>query len=238
MKFVFAAIGLCLCLVGSGGFLFPVQTIDRLTARMTSRQVSQGKSVTLRGELFYQRNGNMLTRLTYPKELIILANRLGETRVYDPGQNTVILYQNPLFSTQTTQLAVFLTGNATDMGLTHIGYVQKKTSYAKNLFVTDWALKQPDKKALIQRVRLVYSGSDPIYMHYTDGNDRILRKVFYANYQTIGARRFPTSTTDIVYEKGDSSVTKTTYGDFRLNQQAQSPYFQYGIPANAKIQRS
>lgn len=221
-----------LCL---SSFLSPQQTIDRLSAQMTTRQVQQGKSVTIKGELFYQRNGNMVTRFSYPKEVIILANKLGETRIYDPKANSVMRLQNAMFGTQTTQLAYFLTANTTDMGLNNIGFVQEKVSNNKGLLVTDWKPKTTDKKALIQRVRVVYNGTNPIYMHYADADQKIIRKVYYSGYQTIGSRPFPTSTTEITYEKGDSTVSKTTYANFQVNQQANSPYFNYTIPASAKI---
>jgi len=215
----------------------PQQSVEKLSARMTSRQVQQGKSVTIQGEVFYQRNGNLLTRFSFPKELIILSNKLGETRIYDPKQNSVMRIQNALFSTQTTQLAYFLNGSTADMGLTSIGYVQDRAGNERNLYVTEWKLKQADKKALIQRVKVVYNGTSPIYMHYTDAAGKVLRKVYYSGYQTIGDRPFPTQTTEIVYDKGDSTVSRTSYTDFRVNQQASSQYFSFTIPANANVQQ-
>ncbi|WP_266364548.1 LolA family protein [Tellurirhabdus rosea] len=218
-------------------FFSPSQTIERLAVQLTTRQVAQGKSVTIRGELFYQRSGDLVTHFTYPKEMVILANKFGETRIYDPKANAVMRVQNAMFGTQTTQLSYFLSGATADMGLSQIGFVQKKTSTAKGLLVTDWKPKTADKKALIQRVRVVYNGLNPIYMHYTDGGGKVIRKVYYSGYQNLGARPFPTATTEIMYDKGDSTVSKTTYTDFRLNQQANSPYFTYRIPANAQVQK-
>ncbi len=228
MKLVF------LLLVSS--LLFPSpQTIERLSATITTRQVQQGKSVTVRGEVFYQQNGNMVTHFTFPREVVILANKLGETRIYDPRQNAVIRYQSEAFSTQTTQLAFFLNGTTSDMGLTQLGFVQDKTTSASKLLITEWRLKTPDKKAAIQRVKIVYDRANPIYMHYTDGTGKIIRKVFYYSYQSIDGRPFPATTTEIVYQDRDSTVSKNVYADFRLNREATSYYFDYTIPANAKI---
>ncbi|WP_234733028.1 LolA family protein [Tellurirhabdus bombi] len=237
MKSLVRALPSLITFICLSSFLSPLQTIDRLSAQMTTRQVQQGKSVTIKGELFYQRNGNMITHFSYPKEVIILANKLGETRIYDPKANAVMRFQNAMFGTQTTQLAYFLTGSTADMGLNNIGFVQEKVSNNKGLLVTDWKPKVADKKTLIQRVRVVYNGTNPIYMHYTDANQKIIRKVYYSGYQTVGERPFPTSTTEIMYEKGDSTVSKTTYSNFQVNQQANSSYFNYTIPASAKIQQ-
>lgn len=223
-----------LLLVGNLLFL-PHQTIERLSATITTRQVQQGKSVTIRGEVYYQRNGNMVTHFSFPREVVIMANKLGETRIYDPRRNTVIRYQNETFSTQTTQLAFFLNGTTADMGLIQLGFVQDKTSSNGKLLVTDWRLKTPNQKALIQRVRIVYDRANPIYMHYADGAGTIIRKVFYYGYQPIEGHPFPATTTEIMYQGRDSTVSKTVYTDFRLNAAATSPYFEYTIPANAKI---
>ncbi|MBC3784748.1 LolA family protein [Spirosoma utsteinense] len=217
-------------------FLSP-QTIERLSATITTRQVQQGKSVTIRGEMFYQRNGNMVTHFTFPRDLVILANKLGETRIYDPSRNAVIRYQSEAFSTQTTQLAFFLNGTTTDMGLNQLGFVQDKTSHTGKLLITEWRLKTPNAKSPIQRVRIVYDRANPIYMHYANSAGKIIRKVFYYGYQPIEGRLFPATTTEIVYQERDSTVSKTVYSDFRLNQVATSPYFEYAIPANAKTEQ-
>ncbi|MCX6213037.1 hypothetical protein [Spirosoma sp.] len=222
-----------LLLAGSLVLLSP-QTIDRLSATVTTRQVQQGKSVTIRGEMFYQRNGNMVTHFTFPREVVILANKLGETRIYDPRRNAVIRYQNESFSTQTTQLAFFLNGTTSDMGLSRLGFVQDKTTANGKLLITEWRLKTPNAKMPIQRVRIVYDRANPIYMHYTDSAGKIIRKVFYYDYQPIEGRPFPATTTEIVYQDKDSTVSKTVYADFRLNHAANSSYFDYVIPATAK----
>jgi outer membrane lipoprotein-sorting protein len=227
MKLVFLLIISSLFLRSSG-------PIERLSASVTTRQLQQGKSVTIRGEVYYQRNGNMVTHFSFPKEVVILANKLGETRIYDPRLNEVVRSQNEAFSTQTTQLAFFLTGATADMGLIRLGFVQDKTSTQGKRLITEWRPKDPDKKQLIQRVKIVYEQAMPIYMHYADGTGHVIRKVFYYNYQPIDGRPFPATTTEIMYQAGDSTIAKTTYGNFQLNGQATSPYFEYTIPANAK----
>jgi len=211
--------------------------IEKISADMTIRQVQQGTSVTLKGSLFYQRNGNMVTHFVYPREYMIVANKLGETRLYDPVKNTVIQYQNFLFSTQSSQLYYFFSGKISDMGLTRIGYVQDRTYNDGSLLVTEWKLKTPNKKASIQRIKIVYDGQRPIYMHYQEGGGRVFRKVYYYNYQLLEGYPFPTTTTEILYDKGDSVVSKTNYTGFKVNEGATSAYFNYTIPANAKIEQ-
>jgi len=212
-------------------------TIERISADMTIRQVQQGKSVTLRGSLYYQRNGNLVTHFVYPKEYMIVANRLGETKLYDPAKNTVVQYQNFLFSTQSSQFYYFFSGKVSDMGLTRIGYVQDKTYNEAGMLVTEWKLKTPDKKAVIQRIKIVYEGQRPVYMHYEEAGGRVFRIVFYYNYQMLDTYYFPATTTEILYDKGDSVVSKTNYTDFKLNENTAAAWFNYAIPRNAKIEQ-
>jgi len=212
-------------------------TIERVSADMVIRQVQQGKSVTLRGSLYYQRNGNLVTHFVYPKEYMIVANKLGETKLYDPVKNTVVQYQNFLFSTQSSQFYYFFSGKVSDMGLTRIGYVQDKTYNEAGMLVTEWKLKTPDKKAVIQRIKIVYDGQRPVYMHYEEAGGRVFRKVFYYNYQMLDTYYFPSTTTEILYDKGDSVVSKTNYTDFKLNENTAAGWFSYTIPRNAKIEQ-
>ena len=211
--------------------------IERISADMIIRQVQQGKSVTLRGSLYYQRNGNLVTHFVYPKEYMIVANKLGETKLYDPMKNTVVTYQNFLFSTQSSQFYYFFSGKISDMGLTRIGYVQDKTYNETGLLVTEWKLKTPDKKATIQRIKIVYDGQRPVYMHYEEAGGRVFRKVFYYNYQMLDTYYFPATTTEILYDRGDSVVSKTNYTDFKLNENTAAAWFNYAIPRNAKIEQ-
>lgn len=221
--------------ISNASFLSPFDNIEKISASLISRQVQGGRSVTIRGDIFYQRNGNLTTHFTYPREYILIGNKLGETKIYDPVANTVIQYQNFLFSTQSSQFYYFFSGKIYDMGLTDIGYVQDKTYFENNLKVTEWKLKVPQKKALIQRVKLVFDNQKPVYMHYADANNKIIRKVYYYNYTQLSVYDFPATTTEIVFNDKDSSVIKTSYDNFNINESATSGYFNFSIPSNAKV---
>lgn len=232
-------ITLCICLIliaGSSFFTAPAP-IEKISASIVSRQVQSGKSVTVKGEICYQRNGNMITHFTFPKQYFVISNKQGEVKMYDPSRNTVMLYQNFLFSTQSSQFYYFFSGKIADMGLGEIGYVQEKIYAEKNLMVSLWKPKMPDKKTKIQKIKLVYQGQQPVYMHYEDVNNKIIRKVYYSNYTHMESYSFPNTTTEIAYAEGDSTVSKTSYFDFKFNQQASSQYFNFRIPDNAKIEK-
>lgn len=226
-----------LAVVTGSSFLVAPFLIDKVSATIVSKQVQSGKSVTIKGEVFYQHDGNMVTNFTFPRAYIVISNKLGEIKIYDPAKNTVLQYQNALFSSQTSQFYYFFSGKIADMGLTDVGYVQEKTYPEKGVLVSLWKLKTPDKKAVIQKIKLVYQGQKPVYMHYEDGSGKIIRKIYYYNYTLVENNAFPFTTTEIVYGEGDSTVTKTQFSDFKINHDATSQYFNFKIPSNAKIEK-
>lgn len=235
-KFFMATLTGLLGIAGSSFLVAPL-LVDKMSATIVSKQVQAGKSVTIKGEVFYQHNGNMVTNFTFPRAYVVISNKQGEIKIYDPSNNTVLQYQNTLFSSQTSQFYYFFSGKIADMGLTDIGYVQEKTYPEKGVLVSLWKLKTPDKKAAIQKVKLVYQGQKPVYMHYEDGSGKIIRKIYYYNYTQVETNSFPFTTTEIVYGEGDSTVTKTQFSDFKINQDATSQYFNFKIPSNAKIEK-
>ena len=225
--------GSALSLVMLSSF-FQNEVLLKLSAAVVIKQVQQGKSITIKGDVYYQQNGKLTTHFVSPKEYVMLSNNFGEVKVYDPEKNTVLQYQNFLFSSQTSQFYYFFTGKAYDMGLSSIGYAQDKTYNQDQLLVTEWRLKVPDKKTAIQKVKLVYENRKPVYMDYRTAEDKIIRKVFYYNYTHLFSYDFPSTTTEIVYADKDSTVSKTSYSDIKTNDQANSTYFNFTIPSNAK----
>ncbi|BAV04259.1 hypothetical protein FLA_0240 [Filimonas lacunae] len=211
--------------------------IDRIYAELETRQLKGDKYVTFKGEICYDGNGDMTMHYSHPRNYVLLSNKTGEVKMYDPGANTVALTQSTLFSSHTSQFYYFCAGKMADMGLSELGYVQEKVYAEKDLIISLWKPKAPDKKKQVQQVKLVHQNGNPIYMHYQNGAGAIIRKVYYYAFTTLEDMSFPSTTTEIAYEGKDSAVTKTVYRNFKLNQQANSPYFTYKIPANAKIQR-
>lgn len=212
-------------------------TIEKIYAELETRQLKDGKYVSVKGEVCYEGNGNMVSHYSYPKNYVLISNRTGEVKLYDPGSNTVVLSQNTLFSSQTSQFYFFFAGKSADMGLSDLGYVQETVYPEKDLLVSIWRLKKPSKKEPVQKVKLVHQYQRPVYMHYEDAAGAVIRKVYYYEYTLLDQIYFPATSTEIAYQGKDSLVTKTAFRNFKINQQANSPYFSYKIPANAKTQR-
>lgn len=217
--------------------LAPFNAINKIYAELETRQLKDGKYMTVKGEICYEGNGNMVSHYFYPKDYVLLSNNKGEVKLYEPSTNTVVLTQNNAFSSQTSEFYYFFAGKLADMGLSDIGYVQEKVYPEKDLMVSLWKLKKPDAKRQVQKIKLVHQRQSPVYMHYEDGKGAIVRKVYYYGYTQLQDVSFPATSTEVMFSGKDSSVTKSVFRNFRLNEQATSQYFNYKIPSNAKIQR-
>lgn len=210
--------------------------IDKVEANVESKQLENGKSITLKSQVYYQSNGDCISHFTYPIDYFVITNKLGEVKIYDPNQNTVIVQQDNIYSSKTTPFYFFLSGKSNDMGLADLGFSPNRTYSEKNVIVTEWKKKKPSLDIPVQFVKLVHQQQNPIYMEYRTGDNKVLRKVFYYKYTNLNQFKFPASITDIVYnlKNKDSVISKTSYTDIKLNIDANSNYFNYKVPSSAK----
>jgi hypothetical protein len=211
------------------------QGFQKISAHIFTRQTEKGYVSAVTGDLYYTRNGNLVTNFTSPRDYVMVTNTQGEVKIYDPKKNTVMQFQNSLFSTTTTSFFYFFTGKTNDMGLQHSGYKIANTRFDGDMMITEWKVESPQPKDPVVYVKLVHRKSRPIYMDYQDQKHHILRKVYYYDYTELGGVSFPKTFTEILYQKADSVITKTEYSNFRLNGEAESSFFNFKIPENAKL---
>lgn len=231
-KIVLPALLLTLC----SWFSIKDLTIEKIQATVVSKQLENGKSITLKSDIFYQPNGDCVTHFTSPIEYFVITNKLGEVKVYDPIHSTVATQQNDSYSSKTSPFYYFLSGKSNDMGLSELGFSPVKTYPEKNSLISEWKNKKNGANTPVQNVKLVHRDQMPIYMEYKSADNKVLRKVYYYNYTKINQYSFPTTTTDIVFntKTKDSVITKTTYSGIKTNADANGGFFNYKIPASAK----
>jgi len=213
--------------------------IKKVMTKMVVRQVHNGISAMMKADLFYDNvSSKMITHFTYPLEYIVVTNNKGELNIYNPVQNTIIQKQNFAYSVESSQLFYFLSHQTADLGLKKMNYSIIKTSFEKDLVITEWKSNQAAKKGDIEKVKLVHRNQNPIYMSYIDTKGAIKRKVYYSGYQNMGNINFPTTSTEIVYNtEKDSTINKTVYSEIKWDENAASTYFTYQIPTNAKLEK-
>lgn len=219
------------------GLVSQAQSVKKVSATMTMRTAHKGKTTNTRAEVCYAISGKMVTLFPKPAELYLFNNAEGELRVYDPTKNSILLQQNPMYGTETTQFFYFLHNRKADLGLSNLGFSLGQTKFENGVMITTWKSPTPAAKQ-IKRVELVHKGQTPIFMKYVDPSERVIKKVYYYNYTKLGNLDFPLAITQIDYiTLKDSIITKTAYSDLKINEQVISKLLDFQIPANAKVSK-
>src|SRR5687767_5199378 len=95
-----------------------LQPIERLSFTIIVKSLQAGKSITARGEVYYQTAvGIMVTHFHTPAEMISLTNAFGEYKNYDVKTNTIMMMQGEDYSSKNSFFYYYLTGKTQDMGL-------------------------------------------------------------------------------------------------------------------------
>ncbi len=212
------------------------QSEGRLSLKMESKRVAAGKLVKVNADIFYSYSeGRIVSHYTYPTEYVFLSNNKGEAKIYYPSENKVYLRQSQLFSSE-NELLFFFTSNQTfDLGLKDLGFNVSESYNEDNILVIKWTppLQMLEEVSLVE---MAYEEHLPIFVAFYDKNGKITKKTYYSDYHDYSNFVLPIKITEIVYgEKGDSIVSRKTFSDIKVDAEADDSYFNFSIPANARI---
>jgi outer membrane lipoprotein-sorting protein len=214
---------------------FNTLNIDRIMLRMESQSLHRGKVVRIEADLFYQTlNGRLLTNYISPAGQIMISNNKGELIVYDKNKNTVNYRQGLEYNTETNLIYFFLQGKVHDLGLSEFGFHIMKTEFKDGLVVTEW-FPPSTHYSLFNRIELVHNDFLPVYVAYYDAQRKLSKKVYYSGYQHFADVSIPTLITEFNYLGNDSIINRIRFSDLKVNHNANSPWFGYEIPHDAKI---
>jgi hypothetical protein len=201
----------------------------------TSKILEKGKYISVSGEMYYDlAEKKMITHLTKPFENITIANSLGEVKIYDPKENSVVYSNNQANTTESSYFHHFFNSSSSDMGLQKLGFVIIDTKIDDGMFVTKWAPKEPGRD--IKRIELAHQKSNIMYMGIISQKEKPLGKVFFSKHTKTGEFVIPLSITELGYSAlGDSTITKKIYSNPKTNEQVNAKYLNYQIPKDAKV---
>jgi outer membrane lipoprotein-sorting protein len=202
---------------------------------MHSRTAHKGRVNALKARVYYTAEGKMVSYFYEPEEMLVTNTAKGDMSIYTFKTNTVIQRQNFNFGTQSNQLFFFLENNRNDLGLTKMGFVLSDTRFENGLKVTRW---QPPLQLAkeVSHVELAHEKGNPIFLGYFNKKKEPLNKVYFYNYVSIVGHSFPSSMTQILFvSPKDSTVTKTTYSGFKVDQEVPDEYLNFKIPADARV---
>ena len=211
--------------------------LEKISSDVTTRVWQDGVSVQSTSSLFYHTDGTLVIHSTDPEELIIKTNRLGEMYAYDPRKNTVEYEQNADMSSETSQFFLFFQGLTDDMGLRRLGFRQSGTDFSDGNDISYWD-PPPALVSQISKAELVHRDYRPVYIAMHDVSDRIIQQTYFHSYTEILDHDFPLRITTIQYEsEQDSVIMQTLFDNIKVNEQADSPFFNFQVPDDAQIIR-
>lgn len=211
----------------------PKQEFSRISMHMLTKKVVDGKLVMMHGDIYYKNDGRMVTRFVTPAELIAINNSKGDVVVYNPKLNEVSKQYNYQFSTETSIQYYFLKDDKKELGLTSLGFTRQSSRYENDLLITQWLAPMQLAK-YFSKAELAYQKGVPVFLKFMDAREQPVKKTYFYNFTLVGKTQFPQSIVQISYLGKDSTVEKTSYSNVLINAQAQSPYFDFVIPPDAK----
>ncbi len=216
---------------------FKTATIEKLMMNMQSQSLHKGKVVNVEAELFFDAyTGQLITRYIEPSGQIMISNSKGEMTIYNKAENTVSFRQGAEYSTETNMIQFFLQGKTQDLGLEDFGFQLMSTEFEDNLVVSEW-FPPASLYGMFNRIKLVHEDFLPIYVAYYDAQKNLAKKVYYSDYQNLGDVFLPGLITEFNYIGNDSIVSRMMFSDIKTNFHAQSPWFGYQIPEDAKAKQ-
>jgi outer membrane lipoprotein-sorting protein len=211
------------------------ENFDRISLTMQSKKVANGKLIITNSNIYYNTEGKMVTHVLKPFEAIIINNTKGDLSIYNPTENQVYKEYNFTQGTETSSLYFFLKDKNNELGLRSLGFKLSTSKFENGLLITTW-LPPAQYMKLFSSVELVYQQSKPIFLKFINNKNFVIKRSYYYNYTKVLNYHFPLAITHIEYsEKGDSTIEKTVYSNIRVNESVNNSYFDYTIPANAKV---
>jgi hypothetical protein len=207
----------------------------RLSIRMESKRLYNGKVAIVRADMFFKyTEGSLLMHYFYPTDYLFITNSKGEVKMYFPDKNEVTSQQNQMFASDNDALYFFLSNQINDLGLKEMGYSVIATRFEEGITITDW-LPPTWQIGKISKVTLAHENYLPIYTAYYNEKNKAIRKVYFSNYFMSSAAALPQRITEIEYlPNGDSIISRKIYSDIKFDLTASSEYFDFKIPYDAK----
>ncbi len=209
---------------------------DRVMLRMESHSLQGGKAAGISAELFYHAlDGKLITKIEAPVNQVMITNRLGELTIYDPEKNSVYRTQSFEYSSENNLIYFFLNGKIQDMGLSDMGFTRQKTDFEEGLLITQW-MPPPQLNHLFSYIEIVHDDYMPIYTGYHDAAGKLVKKVYYSEYEIFTDIILPMRLTEFNYlPNGDSIINRVLLSDVRMNRRAVSSWFDFEVPDDASI---
>jgi hypothetical protein len=215
----------------------PQPLIKRMTADLKVRKLSGGKKIEYNAQFCYSANGDLVAHYLPPLEYYILSNARGQIKVYKPQTNTVYAVDDAYLGSSSSYFYCFVNYRTADLGLKDWGFTLRGSRIEEGHQISEWA-PPAQASARIGKIELVHLNNRIIFAAYYDAKMNLFKKTYYGPTERIKGIDFPTTLTEIIYtdpSRKDSTIEKSNFSNFAVNEQVQPQLCTYQIPKDAKV---
>lgn len=214
----------------------PQPLIKRITADLKVRKLGGGKKIEYDAQLCYSANGELVAHYLPPMEYYILSNARGQIKVYKPQTNTVYTVEDAYLGSSSSYFYCFVNYRTADLGLKDWGFSLRNSRIVEGHQISEWA-PPAQAAARLGKIELVHLNNRIIYASYYDSKMNLFKKTYYGPTERIKGVDFPTTLTEINYadpSRRDSSIEKSYFSNFAVNEQVQPELCRFQIPKDAQ----
>lgn len=204
---------------------------QRLSIDVQTVTVANGKKVTATKSLYLSPDGRLVSEVHRPQHIITTTNALGEMKMYNPVDNTVMLTDDKEVASSKDIVSIFASGRFVDMDLPMYGYTQSGIRQQDGMTIKTFEPKSKTSGAA--KVELVFERHLPVCMVYYGPKGKAVRKVYFSRYE-LGRVPMPMRITEVEYTSPtDSLIRLSTYSNLVIGAEAQSEMFDFQVPSDA-----
>jgi len=209
----------------------PAAAQKKVSADIEVKQAYKGKVTTITKSVYCESNGRLVVVFHKPNNYFMLTNRIGETQVYTPSTNEVVVDNSGAMTSANEMLFAFIEGHASDLNLPADGYNLSSTTRDGEYIVKKF---KSMTDAEVPEVEVAFKDYLPVYCAFLNNAGQPVRKLYYAHYEQKSRFTAPTRVTEITYGKQkDSTVTRLVYSNVKVDVDA--PEFNFVVPSDAKV---
>ena len=212
------------------------QDTKRICLHMTSQTLQSDKLITTEADQYFLfPEGRIISYFQTPEEYVFVSNILGESKIYRPKQNQLILRSAGIFTTKNNSLYYFLTNQTYDLGFKDLGMQVYDSEEDGDYLITRW---QAPARMIhqVDKIELVHENLLPVYSKYTNTDGEVTLKVYFEDFSIVQGSQMPKRITEIIYlPQGDSIIKRTDFTRINFGSGCNQDKFNFTVPEDAVI---
>ncbi len=215
-----------LLLIGS---LFPLNGQDfyRISGDFSIKSKDDSTFSLTRGSFYYDLNfKKVVYELDFPqKETWVLSDSM----IFRLRADTLFEKAGGASIVEFSIFHLILNNKLSDYGLKESIYDLDEVEKSGDMVIYTWS-PPAIMSSMLGDVLLSQKNKRLFGLVFMNGEDEVLRRQFFRNYENVGGLQFPTEIVDLVKVEGLEVVQKTNYKNIKVNEYGKTDKYNFPIP--------